>query len=188
MSYTCLTDFAHSQRVTKVWRNVFPVVHAISLCFWGVGVTPNIFHFWWITWKKSVHDVHTNQGSQCSSVPTYTLVVHNVALYWLGGAHDDFSCSLSATTQMVHNVMLSVCMFVHIFHNILSLTRQHETWEQRSSQKQSAFPSWQCNTSENPHQPAMLLEEKCMEWVSCATRECVVPWPRTLQPYCYRCC
>ena len=24
-----------------------------------------------------VHDVHTNQGSQCSSGPTYTLVVHN---------------------------------------------------------------------------------------------------------------
>ncbi len=31
-------------------------------------------------------------------VPTYTLVVQNVALYWLGGAHDDLSCSLSATT------------------------------------------------------------------------------------------
>ena len=27
------------------------------------------------------HNVHTNQGSQCSSVPMYTLVVHDVALY-----------------------------------------------------------------------------------------------------------
>ena len=32
---------------------------------------------------------HTNQGSQCSYVATYTLVVHNVALYCLGGAHDN---------------------------------------------------------------------------------------------------
>ena len=37
-----------------------------------------------------LRNVYTNQGAQCSSVPTYTLVVHNVALYWLGGAHDDF--------------------------------------------------------------------------------------------------
>ena len=34
---------------------------------------------------------HANQGSQCrTSVPTYTFVVHNVALYQLGGAQDDF--------------------------------------------------------------------------------------------------
>ena len=33
-----------------------------------------------------------NQGSQCSSVPMYTLVVHNVALCWLGGAQDGFAC------------------------------------------------------------------------------------------------
>ena len=38
---------------------------------------------------------HAIQGSQCSSVPTYTLVVHNVALYRLGGAQDCFSCSLA---------------------------------------------------------------------------------------------
>ena len=38
------------------------------------------------------------QCTKCSFVWTYTFVVHNVALYWLGGAHDDFSCSLSATT------------------------------------------------------------------------------------------
>ena len=38
---------------------------------------------------------HANQGSQYSSVLTYTLVVHNVALYLLGGAQDDFACSLS---------------------------------------------------------------------------------------------
>ncbi len=37
-----------------------------------------------------IHNIHTNQGSQCGSVPTYTWVVHNVALYWLGGAHNVF--------------------------------------------------------------------------------------------------
>ena len=44
-----------------------------------------------------VHNIHTNQGSKCSSVSTYTLV-HNVALYWLRGAHDDLSCTLPVTT------------------------------------------------------------------------------------------
>ena len=33
---------------------------------------------------------------------TFTLVVHNVALFWLGGAQDDFAWMLSATTEMVH--------------------------------------------------------------------------------------
>ena len=28
-----------------------------------------------------VHNIHTNQGSKRNSVPTYTLVVHNLALY-----------------------------------------------------------------------------------------------------------
>ncbi len=28
-----------------------------------------------------VDNEHANHGSQCSSVPTYALVVHNVALY-----------------------------------------------------------------------------------------------------------
>ncbi len=41
-----------------------------------------------------VDNEHAYQGSQCSSVPTYTLVVHNVALYRLGGAQDDFACLL----------------------------------------------------------------------------------------------
>ena len=35
-------------------------------------------------------------------------IVHNVALYWLGGAQDDFACSLSTLTMMVHNMLLSV--------------------------------------------------------------------------------
>ena len=43
--------------------------------------------------------LHTNQG---------TLVVHNVALYWLGGAHEDFSCMLWTITYMVYNTKLSV--------------------------------------------------------------------------------
>ena len=31
-----------------------------------------------------VHQAHTNQGWQCCFVPMFTLVVHNVVLYWLG--------------------------------------------------------------------------------------------------------
>ncbi len=55
---------------------------------------------------------HANQGSQCSSVPMYTLVVHNVAL---GGAQDDFAHSLSIFFDGVQCsvVSLSVCMSVH---------------------------------------------------------------------------
>ncbi len=53
-----------------------------------------------------------NQDSQCSSVPTYNLVVHNVGLYRLGGAKDDFACS--SPSLMVYNavniVSLSVCL------------------------------------------------------------------------------
>ena len=33
-----------------------------------------------------VDNEHANQGSQCSFVPAYTLAVHNVTLYLLGGA------------------------------------------------------------------------------------------------------
>ncbi len=54
---------------------------------------------------------HANQGSQCSSVQTYTLVVHKVALYQLGGAQNDFACSLS-TFFMVYNAVLSVSVSV----------------------------------------------------------------------------
>ncbi len=46
-------------------------------------------------------------GSQCSSVPTYTLVVHNVILYRLGGAQDDFACS-SSNFLMVYNAVVSL--------------------------------------------------------------------------------
>ena len=55
---------------------------------------------------------HANQGSQCSSVPTYTLVVHNVDLYQLGGAQDDFACSLSIFFLLEYNAALSVSVFV----------------------------------------------------------------------------
>ena len=55
-----------------------------------------------------VDNEHANQGSQCSSAHTYTLVVHNIALYRLGGAQDEFAGSLSALFVMVHNTMLSV--------------------------------------------------------------------------------
>ncbi len=73
-------------------------------------VTPDSFHFLlvprgWFTRNMQKTDTvclyntysifvvetkHANHGSQYSSVPTYTLVVHNVALYRLGGAQDDF--------------------------------------------------------------------------------------------------
>ena len=38
---------------------------------------------------------HSNEGSQCSSVPPYTLVLLKIALYWLGGAEENFACLLS---------------------------------------------------------------------------------------------
>ncbi len=45
-----------------------------------------------------------------TNVPTYTLVVNNVALYLLGGAQDYFAWTLSVPTimMMVHNTLLSV--------------------------------------------------------------------------------
>ncbi len=43
-----------------------------------------------------------------SSVLTYTLVVHSIALYWLGGAQDDFACLLRTNREMVYNAVLSV--------------------------------------------------------------------------------
>ena len=39
-----------------------------------------------------IDNKHANQGSQCSSVPTYTLVVQNIALYRL---QDNFACLIS---------------------------------------------------------------------------------------------
>ncbi len=53
-----------------------------------------------------VRNLHTNQGSQCSSVPTYTLVVHSVALYRLGGAQNDFA--YYQIFLIVYNAVLSV--------------------------------------------------------------------------------
>ncbi len=60
-----------------------------------------------LTYKYSTFvfdNENANQGSQCSSVPTYTMVVHNVALHRLGGAQDDFACLFF----MVYNAVLSV--------------------------------------------------------------------------------
>ena len=54
---------------------------------------------------------HATQGSQRSSVPTYTLVVYNVVLFQLSGAQDDFASSLS-TFFMVYNAVLSVSVCV----------------------------------------------------------------------------
>ncbi len=52
-----------------------------------------------------------NQGSQCSSVLTHTLVVHNIDLYRLGGTQDGFACSLS-NFFMMYNAVLSVSVSV----------------------------------------------------------------------------
>ena len=59
-----------------------------------------------------VHNEHANQGSQYSSVPTYTLVLHNVALYRLSGAQENFACSLLNFFDGVQCsvVSLSVCL------------------------------------------------------------------------------
>ncbi len=70
--------------------------------------------------------------AQCSSVLTYTLVVHNIAWYWLGGVQDNFACWLSTLTVMVHNTRLSVsvcfCMSVCLLaHSRLNrLTHGHQ--------------------------------------------------------------
>ena len=48
---------------------------------------------------------HAIQGSQCSSVPTYTLVVHNAALYRFGGARNNF---LHVYYQFFYGVQCSV--------------------------------------------------------------------------------
>ena len=54
-------------------------------------------------WPALCTMVHN--GDVC---PQEVGVVHNVALYWLGGPQDDFACLLSALTMVVHNMMLSV--------------------------------------------------------------------------------
>ena len=44
----------------------------------------------------------------CTTLWVQDYVVHHrpVALYQLGGAQDDFTCSLRTTHEMVHNTML----------------------------------------------------------------------------------
>ena len=52
--------------------------------------------------------------TQCSSLPTYTLVVHNVALYRLGGAQHDFCMFVINLFLMVYNAVLSVSVGVWV--------------------------------------------------------------------------
>ncbi len=73
---------------------------------------------------------HANQGTQCSSVQTYTLVVHNIALYRLGGAQDDFACLLSIFFYAVQCSVVSLCVCVTKYSidyipNILSHQLRH---------------------------------------------------------------
>ena len=59
-----------------------------------------------------------NMPIKVHNVVLYTLVVHNIALYWLDGAQDDFACSLSTffwwcTMQCCQSQCpLSTCPFV----------------------------------------------------------------------------
>ena len=93
-----------------------------------------------------VDNEHANQGSQCSSVPTYTLVVHNVALYRLGGGQDDF------------------CMFVIKFFNFFVLSVSvsvrlsvRSKWLRVQNDKCSALPSTANKTHETHVQKDLLL-------------------------------
>ena len=54
-----------------------------------------------------VDNEHGNEGLQCSSVPMYTLVVHKVALYRLGGAQTILHVCYQFFL-VVHNAVLSV--------------------------------------------------------------------------------
>ena len=60
------------------------------MCVWGGGCETYVVH----------HLVSTGQL-------TYALVVHNVSLYRLGAAQDNFTCSLSIFLMM-YNAVLSV--------------------------------------------------------------------------------
>ncbi len=61
---------------------------------------------------KQIQIVHTSQGSRCSS-ERCTDVVHNVALYWLGGADDDFYViSYHQDGAQYDVVSLDVCVSV----------------------------------------------------------------------------
>ncbi len=73
---------------------------------------------------------HANQGSQCSSIQTYTLVVYNIALHRLGGAQEDFACSLSNYFLMVYNAVFSVSVFVclFVFSYLNRLTYDFDIW------------------------------------------------------------
>ena len=72
-------------------------MHKGGLCPSDVGIAPYIFHFFGALGDSifMIDNEHANQGSQCSSLPMYTLVVQNVALSQLGGAQDKFACPLS---------------------------------------------------------------------------------------------
>ena len=91
--------------VVHHWPVLCTMEHKGDLCrvFGASGLTANIHR--WCTRARTynmiffvVDNEHVNQGSQCSNVPMYTLLVHNVAFCWLGGAQGNFACSLSALT------------------------------------------------------------------------------------------
>ncbi len=106
----CLFGFVIPTLCTTSWAQDYLVHHRPALCTTNLRCVP------WCTRRAYVDmsvrsimidNVHANQGSRCNSVLTYTLVVHNVALCRLGGAHNDFARLLS-NFFMVYNAVLSV--------------------------------------------------------------------------------
>ena len=91
---------------------VYPRGVTVTVTDW-ICISLSLLNLCWCTRWLVVHNIHTNQGSQYTSVSTYTLVVHNVALYWLVGAHDE-SCTLWTTTYIdcaqCDVVSLAVCV------------------------------------------------------------------------------
>ena len=102
----------------------YVVHHRPVLCTTGLHCAPK--------YSISMFDnEHANQGLQCSSVLIYTLVVHNIALYRLRGAQDDFACSLSTSLFIIYSCLsyLSCCLnswkFLVFFEDILGFIKNN---------------------------------------------------------------
>ncbi len=101
---------------------------------------------------------HANQGSQCrTSVPTYTFVVHNVALYKLGGAQDDFCMFIMnhfRNGAQYYVVSLSVCQG---FVPHLNGSRPHSHYA-------PATCVLNVCAAVNPHNPNINLSRRLLFW------------------------
>ena len=59
-----------------------------------------------------VDNEHANQGSQCSFVPTYTMVAQSIALYRLGGAREHVLYQFFFDSVECSVVILIACLSV----------------------------------------------------------------------------